>query len=170
MASEQCDLESQNVDVAPQAAYYEKRDGFFEKPQVQKAVKIVTDVAYKAYLLADKAGEKIANFLGITDSRFQYAVDEYNRLQRLRERKEQTQGTRAATDIVPQVVSTANCEEGTCGGYDTAVIGGSTTPTPPQPPQLQRRDSHREGVAAVSWSTRTGPLDGAAIQPAVLTY
>eukprot|EP00999_Lentomonas_sp_LEN2_P000524 NODE_1525_length_826_cov_73.865522_g1477_i0.p1 GENE.NODE_1525_length_826_cov_73.865522_g1477_i0~~NODE_1525_length_826_cov_73.865522_g1477_i0.p1 ORF type:complete len:191 (+),score=41.12 NODE_1525_length_826_cov_73.865522_g1477_i0:150-722(+) len=37
--------------------------------------------AYRAYLVADKIGEKVAGFLGITDSRFQYAVDEYNRQQ-----------------------------------------------------------------------------------------
>ena len=37
----------------------------------------------RLWVVADRIGEKIAGLLGITDSRFQYAIDEYERLERL---------------------------------------------------------------------------------------
>eukprot|EP00993_Chasmostoma_nieuportense_P005966 NODE_6579_length_521_cov_12.134518_g6414_i0.p1 GENE.NODE_6579_length_521_cov_12.134518_g6414_i0~~NODE_6579_length_521_cov_12.134518_g6414_i0.p1 ORF type:complete len:129 (-),score=14.38 NODE_6579_length_521_cov_12.134518_g6414_i0:59-445(-) len=45
------------------------------------AMEATSNWLYRIYLVADRMGERIADFLGITDSRFQYAIDEHERRQ-----------------------------------------------------------------------------------------
>eukprot|EP01060_Flectonema_neradi_P040833 TRINITY_DN9447_c0_g1_i2.p1 TRINITY_DN9447_c0_g1~~TRINITY_DN9447_c0_g1_i2.p1 ORF type:complete len:202 (+),score=44.98 TRINITY_DN9447_c0_g1_i2:80-607(+) len=57
-------------------------------PTVQRVYNMVCPFLTCLYLNAEWAGEKIADVLGITQSRFQYAIDEHNRLVARKARKE----------------------------------------------------------------------------------
>jgi hypothetical protein len=55
--------------------------------KLQKVCAWLSSGLHKAILIADCLGEKIAGVLGITDSRFQYAIDECDRIERLKKQK-----------------------------------------------------------------------------------
>ena len=59
-----------------------------QHPTVKRVYNVVTPILMSLYLNAEWAGEKIADVLGITQSRFQYAIDEHNRLIARKSRKE----------------------------------------------------------------------------------
>eukprot|EP01004_Peranema_trichophorum_P010148 NODE_8908_length_635_cov_26.414062_g8283_i0.p1 GENE.NODE_8908_length_635_cov_26.414062_g8283_i0~~NODE_8908_length_635_cov_26.414062_g8283_i0.p1 ORF type:complete len:169 (+),score=48.80 NODE_8908_length_635_cov_26.414062_g8283_i0:66-509(+) len=60
-----------------------------KNPKARQAWNVAFRGLYRTYVMADKAGEKIAGVLGITDSRYQYAIDEYNRIQQRKKELEE---------------------------------------------------------------------------------
>eukprot|EP01064_Diplonema_japonicum_P009015 TRINITY_DN16499_c0_g1_i1.p1 TRINITY_DN16499_c0_g1~~TRINITY_DN16499_c0_g1_i1.p1 ORF type:complete len:157 (+),score=23.66 TRINITY_DN16499_c0_g1_i1:49-519(+) len=63
--------------------YYSASPEWYEVPfkyeVVEKTWRAVYPVLYQMYATADYLGEKVADALGITQSRFQYAIDEHDR-------------------------------------------------------------------------------------------
>lgn len=63
--------------------YYDaKLDWVTERFYLRKTAEAVYPYAQKAFRFMDKLGGKFAHGLGLTSSRFQYALDEYNRRER----------------------------------------------------------------------------------------
>eukprot|EP00755_Sulcionema_specki_P028985 Sspe_Gene.91130::Locus_62595_Transcript_1_1_Confidence_1.000_Length_641::g.91130::m.91130 len=73
--------------------YYAEDAPWYKYPlkydSVQRVWSRVGPALYRVYVIADAIGEKVADALGITQSRFQYAIDEHNRQMRKKRRKEQ---------------------------------------------------------------------------------
>ncbi|KAJ9437227.1 hypothetical protein DIPPA_00005 [Diplonema papillatum] len=56
---------------------------------VSRAWQCVCPILYRIYVTADYIGEKVADAFGITESRFQYVIDEHNRRADKKKRKEE---------------------------------------------------------------------------------
>ena len=79
--------ETATTTTEPETAYYDADFTWIGNNTIRSAAKTVYPAAYRAYVICDWIGEKVANGLGLTSSRFQYAVDEYHRLERKKQRK-----------------------------------------------------------------------------------
>lgn len=75
-------------DGSSNAKYYDTDFQWIGNKSVRKGVTTVYPYAHRVYLGMEWLGGKIADGLGITQSRFQYAVDEYNRRERRKRDKE----------------------------------------------------------------------------------
>ena len=80
---------STNIEVEQAATYYDTNLDWISNPTLNKCARTVYPAAYKTYCIMEWIGGKVAYCIGATQSRFQYAIDEYNRLERRRLRKEE---------------------------------------------------------------------------------
>lgn len=72
---------------AKEEQYFDANFDWIANEKLRNGAKYVYPVAYKVYVVMDWIGEKVAYALGATQSRFQYAVDEYHRQERRNARK-----------------------------------------------------------------------------------
>lgn len=126
------------------ATYYDANLDWIKNDTLRSGVKYVYPAAKKVYLVMDWIGEKVAYAIGATQSRFQYAVDEYNRQERRKARKEELERQRLLEKARRQGLA-----GGDLGGDDddglgcpyvppvitTEVVG----PPPPSAPLLSGR-------------------------------
>ena len=83
------------VSGAPQPAeaargpsgYYDVNFDWVPTSTLRSGARTVYPTLHKVYCAMDYIGEKLANGLGLTQSRYQYAVDEYNRREERKRRK-----------------------------------------------------------------------------------
>eukprot|EP01006_Ploeotia_vitrea_P063496 TRINITY_DN85642_c0_g1_i1.p1 TRINITY_DN85642_c0_g1~~TRINITY_DN85642_c0_g1_i1.p1 ORF type:complete len:125 (-),score=7.10 TRINITY_DN85642_c0_g1_i1:69-443(-) len=96
------------------STYYQRKpEDYTTTEKAWEATKTGAKIAWK---WADAAGEKIADFLGITQSRFQYAIDEMERIERRKQQQEKRKAEHAhqykteacvATNYQPQTKTDA---------------------------------------------------------------
>eukprot|EP00754_Rhynchopus_humris_P001137 Rhum_TRINITY_DN10711_c0_g1::Rhum_TRINITY_DN10711_c0_g1_i1::g.39752::m.39752 len=89
-----CDVESPaEQECRTERGYFAEEEPWYKKPLQYPAVAAVwhtvEPVLYQTYCVMDYVGEKVADALGITESRFQYAIDEHDRQMQRRRKKEQ---------------------------------------------------------------------------------
>eukprot|EP01059_Diplonema_ambulator_P003303 TRINITY_DN12984_c0_g1_i2.p1 TRINITY_DN12984_c0_g1~~TRINITY_DN12984_c0_g1_i2.p1 ORF type:complete len:152 (+),score=34.94 TRINITY_DN12984_c0_g1_i2:507-962(+) len=92
MLETEIELGGEEEEEGEVAGYFEAEPTWYEKPLQYEAVakvwRLVYPVLYQLYSTADYLGEKVADALGITQSRFQYAIDEHNRQLAKKRKKE----------------------------------------------------------------------------------
>eukprot|EP00760_Papus_ankaliazontas_P006518 PhM_4_TR13076/c0_g2_i1/m.75313 len=71
------------------SGYYDTNFEWIKNQRVRRAACKVYPTAMWLWDWGDYLGGKVANALGLTQSRYQYAIDEYNRQQRKKRRKEE---------------------------------------------------------------------------------
>ena len=95
------DATDASIPVPPEASpaaksgYYDTDFDWIKNDRARTVVAAVYPTAYKVYAWMDWMGGKIAGVLGLTQSRFQYAIDEHDRIERRKRRKEEQRQTRA---------------------------------------------------------------------------
>eukprot|EP00756_Hemistasia_phaeocysticola_P066781 Hpha_TRINITY_DN9494_c0_g1::TRINITY_DN9494_c0_g1_i1::g.139208::m.139208 len=98
MAAAEAAVEHEEESV-PQQDFGEDSDGYYceatpcwQRPlrdeRVRRAWNRVAPAFWTAFAAAERTGQWFADALGITQSRFQYAIDEHNRQVRQRKRRE----------------------------------------------------------------------------------
>jgi len=79
----------------PNGGYYDNDFSWINNTTARAVVTKVYPTAYKVYEWMDWMGGKVAWCLGLTQSRFQYAIDEAERIERRKRRKEEKRQQRA---------------------------------------------------------------------------
>ena len=92
-ASEAVHVNAPDVDDDSDNEYFTEETVWYrrplEYPTVLRVWRAVEPVLYQMYVTADYLGEKVADALGVTESRFQYVIDEHDRQMRRKRKKEQ---------------------------------------------------------------------------------
>eukprot|EP01063_Lacrimia_lanifica_P008536 TRINITY_DN1559_c0_g5_i1.p1 TRINITY_DN1559_c0_g5~~TRINITY_DN1559_c0_g5_i1.p1 ORF type:complete len:177 (+),score=66.92 TRINITY_DN1559_c0_g5_i1:91-621(+) len=89
---EDVDVECGGAAADDGGAYFQEEAAWYLKPLAHPAVQQTWDavqpVLYNCYVTMDYIGEKVADALGLTQSRFQYVIDEHNRIEERKRKKE----------------------------------------------------------------------------------
>ncbi len=68
-------------------SYYDVDLGWIKNPSARRVARAVYPVCQRVLTVMESIGEKVVNIFGLNSSRFQYAVDEYERRERLKQEK-----------------------------------------------------------------------------------